>query len=366
MTFLLLLSPTSPAGVREMVEAHGEVLYENVGRYKEEDVKKVFQAAARLPGETLVLDVDISSGNALIRALHAFRISRPEARVILLVGGRQPGDEAISAMVSLGVYDLCETDNEDVFAKDFAACLRREAGTYAMASRWHRGFREEIVEKPRETVVIERRPVGRVTVAVAGLAAGVGCTHTALMIAAFLAKAGAVALVEDAERPVFSAITGLATGKSKDASAFRMGAVDVFPLNVRRAAEGYLYDQLLAVLADYEYVVRDVGVLDASKLRELYRSHCAVVVASASSWRVMDLVRQHNALGEDFSRIAVVSPFGTENDRKVFKDATGITPLPLAWCPDPAVLPEEGEATLKHILGPLLPERKRQRSFKLF
>ena len=69
------------------MEAHGEVLYENVGRYKEEDVKKVFQAAARLPGETLVLDVDISSGNALVRALHTFRISRPEARVILLVGG---------------------------------------------------------------------------------------------------------------------------------------------------------------------------------------------------------------------------------------------------------------------------------------
>ena len=366
MTFLLLLSPTSPAGVREMVEAHGEVLYENVGRYKEEDVKKVFQAAARLPGETLVLDVDISSGNALVKALHAFRISRPEARVILLVGGRQVGDETISAMVSLGVYDLCETDNEDMFAKDFAVCLRRDVGTYAMASRWHRGFREEAAEKPRETVVIERRPVGRVTVAVAGLAAGVGCTHTALMVGAFLAKTGAAAIVEDSQRPVFESIVGLATGKCRSARGFRFGSTDVFPMPKRREYEGYLYDQVIAELAEYDYVVRDLGVLDVEKLRELYRAQCAVIVGSASSWRIMDLVRQHNALREDFSNFAVVSPFGTEQDRRLFKEATGILPLPLAWCPDPAVLPEAGEEVLRRILGTLLPERKRQRSFKLF
>lgn len=367
MTFLLLLSPTSPSGVREMVEEHGEVLYENVGRYKEDDAKKVFQAAARLPGDTLVLDVDISSGGGLIRAVHAFRISRPEARVILLVEGRQPGDETISAMVSLGVYNICETDNEDVFAKNFEACLRGEGGTYALAARWHRGFREDSSQKQRETVVIERRPVGRVTVAVAGLATGTGCTHTALMLAAFLAKSGhAVALVEDSQRPVFSSITGLATGKCKSERGFRLYGADIFPLPVRCDKEGYLYDQMLSMLAEYEYVVRDVGVLDADRLRELYRAECGVAVTSASSWRVMDVVRQHNALNEDFDKIAVVSAFGTDKDRKLFKEVTGIAPLPLAWCPDPASLPEGGEATMKSILGPLLPERKKQRAFKMF
>ena len=80
----------------------------------------------------------------------------------------------------------------------------------------------------------------------------------------------------------------------------------------------------------------------------------------------MDLVRQHNALREDFSNFAVVSPFGTEQDRRLFKEAMGILPLPLTWCPDPAVLPEAGEEVLRRILGTLLPERKRQRSFKLF
>lgn len=37
-------------------------------------------------------------------------------------------------------------------------------------------------------MIIERRPVGRVTVAVASVAAGVGCTHTALMAAALFLK----------------------------------------------------------------------------------------------------------------------------------------------------------------------------------
>ncbi|MBS3949552.1 MAG: hypothetical protein KGZ53_02645 [Peptococcaceae bacterium] len=367
MTFLLLLSPTAPSNVRRLVAERGEVLYENIGRYNEDEVKKVFQAAARLPGDTLVLDIDISSGSGLVRAVHAFRISRPGTKIILLIGVRQPGDETISAMVSLGVYNICEPDNEELFAKDFEDCLRGDGRSYALAARWHRGFREDSEQTQRETVVIERRPVGRVTVAVAGMAPGIGCTHTALMLAAFLAKSGhAVALVEDSQRPVFSSIAGLATGKCKNERGFRLYGADIFPLPVRSEKEGHLYDQLLSLLAEYEYVVRDMGVLDACRLRELYRAGRGIAVTSASSWRVMDLVRQHNTLNEDFDKIAVVSAFGTDKDRKMFQEVTGIAPLPLAWCPDPSTLPEGGEATIKTILGSLLPERKARRAFRLF
>ncbi|MBS3937191.1 MAG: hypothetical protein KGZ50_01290 [Peptococcaceae bacterium] len=367
MTFLLLLSPTAPSRVRELVEDCGEVLYENIGRHNEDDAKKIFQAAARLPGDTLVLDIDISSGSGLVRAVHAFRISRPATKIILLVGARQPGDETISAMVSLGVYNICETDNEDLFAKDFENCLRGDGRSYAFAARWHRGFREDSPQTQKETVVIERRPVGRVTVAVAGMAPGIGCTHTALMLASFLAKSGhAVALVEDSQRPVFNSISGLATGKCKSERGFRLHGADIFALPVRSDKEEYLYDQLLSLLAEYEYVVRDMGVLDAGRLRELYRAGCGIAVTSASSWRVMDLVRQHNALNEDFDKIAVVSAFGTNKDVKMFTEVTGMAPLPLAWCPDPATLPEGGEATIKTLLGSLLPERKKQKVFRLF
>jgi len=77
-------------------------------------------------------------------------------------------------------------------------------------------------------------------------------------------------------------------------------------------------------------------------------------------------VRQHNALNEDFDKIAVVSAFGTNKDVKMFTEVTGMAPLPLAWCPDPATLPEGGEATIKTLLGSLLPERKKQKVFRLF
>lgn len=365
MTFLLLLAPSSPACVREMVLAHGEVLYESVGVHGDEEIKRVFQAASRLPGGTLVVDIHVASGEGLVRVLHAFRIARPECKVIVLVGDRQPGDETASALVSLGVYNLCEGSNDTVFNENFRRCLRGE-GSYAAASRWHRGFREETEQRTRETVIIERRPLGRVTVAVAGLAAGVGCTHTALMLGAFLAKTGAAAVVEDSQRPVFESIVGLATGKCRSPKGFRLGPTDVFALPRRWENEGYLYDQVAAELAEYDYVVRDLGVIDVERLRELYRAQCAVVVGAASSWRIMDLVRQHNSLREDFGKTAVVSAFGTEQDRRLFKEATGILPLQLAWCPDPTAIPEAGEEVLRRILGTLLPERKRQRTFKLF
>ncbi len=224
---------------------------------------------------------------------------------------------------------------------------------------WSRGSKGDSPRARKENVVIERRPVGLVTVSVAGMASGIGCTHTALMLATFLAKRGhSVALVEDSQRPVFSSITGLATGKCKSELGFRLYGVDIFPLPVRGDTDGYLYDQLMSLLSGYEYVVRDMGVLDSERRRELYRAGCGVVVASISSWRVMDLVRQHNSLNEDFGKIAVVSAFGTDKDRKMFKEVTGVTTLPLAWCPNPATLPDGGEEEMKDILGSLLPERK--------
>jgi len=340
-------------------------LYEVVGVHDDNEIRDVFRAASRVPAKTLVMDVAAASGDALVRAVHAFRIARPDCKIVVLAGGRETGDETISALVSLGVYNICDGDAEEGLVEAFKGCLHKDA-SYAAASRWHRGFRDEAPQLTKQTVIIERRPLGTVTLAVAGLAPGVGCTHTALMMGAFLAKAGMTAVVEDAQHLALGSISGLATGKSKASRGFRWGAVDVFPLPKNREHEGWLYDQTAADLTEYDYVVRDLGLLQRDTLRELYRAQLAVVVASASPWRIMDFVRQHNALNEDFAKIAVVSPFGTEQDRKLFKETTGVLPLPIAWCPDPGAIPAASEGVLKRLLGAFLPERKRQKAFGLF
>jgi hypothetical protein len=265
----------------------------------------------------LVTDTDASSENGLLASLHAFRIVRPEARVIFLVNRRQPGDDLVSGAVSLGIYDVIEADAENRFLPEFEKCLA-QGYPYSKVAVWHKGFRGEagVAKKAevREKVIIERRPVGKVTVAVASVAPGVGCTHTALMAAAFLSRYGRTALVEDSQRPVFEAIRGIGEN-IPDPDGYRAYNADIYPVKDQFAdAPGFLYDRAIAALAGYGYVVRDLGVLDEERLREMHRAECALLVVSASAWRIMDFVRAHNALKDDFSRFKVVSAFGSEKD----------------------------------------------------
>jgi hypothetical protein len=356
-----------PREITETCKSKGDVLYECGGTFDAEGIKKVFHSVARLPVDVLVTDTDASSENGLLAALHAFRIVRPEARVIFLVNRRQPGDDLISGAVSLGIYDVIEADAENRFLPEFAKSLA-QAYPYSKAAAWHKGFRGETGTakrvEVREKVIIERRPVGKVTVAVASVAAGVGCTHTALMAAAFLSRYGRTALVEDSQRPVFEGIRGI--GESlPDSDGFRAYNADIYPVKNQFAdAAGFLYDRAIASLTVYGYVVRDLGVLDDERLKEMHRAECALLVVSATVWRIMDFVRAHNTLKDDFSKFNVVSAFSSEKDMRLHRQVTGVAPVMLPVCPDPYA--DTACAVFEELFGFFLPERKLKRRFGFF
>lgn len=367
MNIAVVLSDGMPDGITEVCKGKGDVLYECTGTFDAEGLKKAFHSVARLPIDVLVTDTDASSENGLLAGLHAFRIVRPEARVILLVNRRQPGDDLVSGAVSLGIYDVLEANAENRFLPEFAKCLA-QGYSYSKAAAWHKGFRGEAAAakktEVREKVIIERRPVGKVTVAVASVEAGVGCTHTALMAAAFLSRYGQTALVEDSQRPVFEGIRGIGEN-SPDSDGFRAYNTDIYPVKDQFAdAVGFLYDKAISALAGYGYVVRDLGTLDEGRLREMHRAECPLLVVSASAWRIMDFVRAHNTLKDDFSAFNVVSAFGSEKDVRLFRQTTGITPIMLPVCPDPS--DDAADAVFKKLFGFLLPERKPKRRFGFF
>ncbi|AKX95201.1 hypothetical protein MOTHE_c24220 [Moorella thermoacetica] len=106
-------------------------------------------------------------------------------------------------LVGLGVYDIIDGPVEADWGALVAHAFTRVPATYAQAARWliMTGLTGE--EQVKEKVVIEQRPVGVMTIAVAGAEPGLGCSHTALAISAFLARQGHdVALVEDSQNPV--------------------------------------------------------------------------------------------------------------------------------------------------------------------
>jgi hypothetical protein len=129
-------------------------------------------------------------------------------------------------------------------------------------------------------------------------------------------------------------------------------------------AAGFLYDRAIAALAGYGYVVRDLGALDEERLREMHRAECPLLVVSASAWRIMDFVRAHNALKDDFSRFNVVSAFGSEKDVRLCRQTTGIAPVVLPVCPDPSA--DSAGVVFEKLFGFFLPERRPKRRLGFF
>jgi hypothetical protein len=211
-------------------------------------IKNTLLAFSRLPVDALIVDSDISLDTGLLYALHSFRIARPDARVLFIVNRRQPGDDLVSGVVSLGFYDIIENIDEQQLLSELTICLMNPY-PYSRAVKWHRGFRNEAdikIKEIRERVLIERRPVGKVTVAVAGVAPGVGCTHTSLSIASYLSTYGTVALIEDSQRSVLSSISGLGQEISKPYEVFKYVNTDVYPLPQLSdgLCESFLYERL--------------------------------------------------------------------------------------------------------------------------
>lgn len=365
MMHALILTPARAEQVRKAVKERGEVVFDQAGKMDSQGIRNVLQSAARVAADALVLDIDAGPGPDLVAAVQGYRIARPYTRIFLLAPGRQPGDTIVASLVGLGVYDIIDGPVEADWGNLVAQALIRVPATYAQAARWHviPGLTGE--EQVKEKVVIEQRPVGVVTIAVAGAAPGLGCTHTALAISAFLARQGHnVALVEDSQEPVmqdYLKIIKADAGRVNKAG--RIKGFDVFPFaktEVDKFIEGdgnFIFDELLAELSAgrYKYIVRDLGTADKKRTREAFRSNLAVLVASAARWRWGDLLKI-----EPLSsfRLALVAP--AERDVKEIRKIPGLKAYVIPHHPDPFCMPDE---VLAELLQPVLPRTKKKSPF---
>lgn len=143
--------------------------------------------AARAPVDVLLLDID--TGPGLGPAVLRFRLSRKDARVVLLAIGRTPGDAEVAQVCQSGVYDIVtEPETLDLVlaspARDLSAAalwLDPSLGAAAQSSRQAR-----IIEVEKRVPMVQRP----ILIAVTGVAPGVGTTTMACAIAGYLAGAG--------------------------------------------------------------------------------------------------------------------------------------------------------------------------------
>lgn len=364
MNIAIVLSKEMPGEIAEACKSNGDVLYESAGTFDGEGLKKAFHSVARLPVDVLVTDTDVASEDGLLAGLHAFRFVRPEARVVLLVNRRQPGDDLVSGAVSLGIYDIIEADGENKFLPEFAKCLT-QGYSYAKAAAWHKGFREEAGAAKAEAVVIEKT-IGTGMICIGGVRRGAGSTTTAVAVAHYLAKQKkSVAYIELSQRPVAHRVTEL----------FNARRITVFAQHSRSAAEGFDPVSVIAAMTRLpDYIVMDMGALLQEPgsgfdpgprglllsrgvhpcFTETCRADLVLLTLGTTPWGAYDLAPYQARLDKHLRRWDVLVM--AEHARFIGKiGSKRVHNLP--WTPDPFEPPDDWAT----ILAPVLPQSSSQR-----
>ncbi|MCG0275663.1 MAG: hypothetical protein L5655_05775 [Thermosediminibacteraceae bacterium] len=366
MLISVILTKQRSEEVIEAVKESGEIILEQVGTLDSQGIKDVLNSAARVASDILILDLDIGSGRDIVAALQSFRIARPHTRIILLAPDREPGDVIVSSLVGLGIYDIISGPKDSDWGKLVRDALANQPATYAQAARWHTGQFLNNFVPAKEHVIIEERPAGVVTIAVAGIAHGLGCTHTALSIASFLARSGhSVAIIEDSQRPALDFLCSVMKAREgKIEGSYTIQGLDIFPYNESAGGENSNYDLLIRKIkaGQYEYVVRDLGVLESSRVKDMYRADMSFLVASAVKWRWYELLGSKLA---DLNSVSyILFPLASKSDIDDFLFYAGIRGEALPYSPNPFF--RDNDELYSKLLTSVLPQRQRKKSLFRF
>lgn len=363
MMFVLILTPVRADRVREVIQPYGNIVFDHAGLIDSLGIRDVLQSAARVAADALILDLDVAPGPDLLPAVQGYRIARPHTRIIVLASGREPGDPTVAGLVGLGIYDILSASPDTDWGVLVGQALAGPPATYAQAARWHVIPGLAGGEQVKEKLVIQERPAGAVTIAVIGAAPGLGCTHTALAISAFLARQGhKVALVEDSQRfalDQYLRVVKAAEGNIKGSK--RVNGIDIFAYLLTQDGffsefidpkpKGFMFDRVLPDLrlGQYDYIIRDLGYWEKDRDREALRATLPILVASAARWRIRDFEMVESI---DSYRIALIDP--PEEMLGWLKGAIPAT-YKLPHAPDPFKMPDE---PLIALLEPVLPRAK--------
>ncbi|MTI85627.1 MAG: hypothetical protein FH756_17455 [Firmicutes bacterium] len=367
--YAIIVAPSREEQVQAVVQKLGDIVFLESEKMDSSGIKSAFHSLSRVMADTLILDVDAAPGKDLVDAVKGYRIARPQTRIVLLAPGREPGDDTIARLVGLGIYDIKSGNEESDWAQLLDEILQTPPATFAAAARWHMSYDRE---PKNEQLVIERHPIGTVTISVAGAAQGIGCTHTALAIASHVASKNIkVALLEFCQRPSLHYLANVLNVRGDETPGkYRMGNLHIFPIGPDvgpEELERTYYQKQQQVYGKYEYVVVDLGELNRSKLSDFSRSSLAVTVASGAPWRWLDLLSVLSLCGEEDNVSFVFAAPSEKNFKRLIKEAGIETACLLPYIPDP-LRPAEADEILQKLLAGILPDNigRKGLSFKLF
>jgi hypothetical protein len=119
-------------------------------RLDAQETREAINSLAKVHIETLIIDMDSVDEALLIEAMNAYRVQRPETRIIIYARGRQPGDLALDTLRGMSIHDLLAPDEPPADLADFIIkALDSPPADYAGSARW--GISRQSPVAPRKS-----------------------------------------------------------------------------------------------------------------------------------------------------------------------------------------------------------------------
>lgn len=228
------------------------------------------------------LVVDLSAlkdmDEEIIQAIENYRMMYDRTRIIILATNRRAGDDLLSSLFQLGLYNLVLTEDYLVLKQELELCLTSG-----------KSFRDAIAFKDTtgmEKVVVKqevRQVVNKVMIGVAGSQSRIGVTHTSIALASALRSRGYMVAVAEYNRSTdFKRIKESFDEKLLDGEYFSIGGVDYYPARTEAS--------LATVLGkSYNFVIVDFGgYLDCDQVT-YNKADVRLLVAGSKAWEMEQL-----------------------------------------------------------------------------
>jgi hypothetical protein len=291
-------------------------------------------------------------------AIRKLKTQNSDARIIIIASDKFTGNEAVSSLISMGVYDII--GQREYGAKTILPSLTehlKSPATYAKAVKWDADFRVKVKgDEPLDYVqgtgknTIKDKIVGSMVIAVAGSMPRSGSTHTAISLAKFLYDNNfGVAVYEFHNSDTFQIMQNSYEEIDVKGDMFSLAGIDFYPYDPYRSVADLLH-------GDYTYIILDMGSYFDSNISEFRRAHEKIIVGGAKDWEMPSV--EEILKDEEWSlKYKYLFTFSDENSFKFIKDNMAKLPSYQAvYNPNPFNISVECSFVFEDMLKDILPQ----------
>lgn len=204
--------------------------------------------------------------------------------------------------------------------------------------------------KNKSRVKVRDRYIGTAVIAVTGVDRGVGCTHTSILIANYLASQKfSVALVEANESNEYKEIESAYEGVESEyinTSSFYIDGVHYYKNEVS-------IDMISLLAGNYSYIILDLGAYNSTiSFNEFLRANLQIVVGASSDWKQNQIHRFFQShIHLDQSKWRLCLPLADKDSSKDIKkkmERRKVYPIP--YYPDAFQTSSQINAAMEQLL----------------